>query len=171
MRCTWWWALYGANIINCTSKYCWYIGQDPIWCLRRCHQGFSRDFWAGSATSAMEKRGGGVQGSSIQAPWRPSGSGMRSTSKRLGAGLMIWSFLRHKRWVSPTFSFWDMRDTNWGWVDCFTHVLLAMTEMTFVIGWLWIQLILFCQLAGITGNCPQALLELHYQHVTTGLDN
>jgi hypothetical protein len=34
----------------------------------------------------------------------------------------------------------------------FARVLLATTEMSFEIGWLRIQLILFYQLAGITGN-------------------
>jgi hypothetical protein len=34
----------------------------------------------------------------------------------------------------------------------FVCMLLATTEMTFEIGWLQVQLILFCQLAGITGN-------------------
>ncbi|CAG8975500.1 hypothetical protein HYALB_00004819 [Hymenoscyphus albidus] len=37
----------------------------------------------------------------------------------------------------------------------FARVLLATTKMTFEIGWLRIQLILFCQLAGITGNRPE----------------
>lgn len=45
------------------------------------------------------------------------------------------------------------------------RVLLATTEMTFDIGWLRIQLILFCQLAGITGNRPEALVELRYRHL------
>ena len=44
----------------------------------------------------------------------------------------------------------------------FTHVLLSMMEMTFQCGWLWIQLLLFCQLAAITGSCPGALLNLRY---------
>lgn len=47
----------------------------------------------------------------------------------------------------------------------FTRVLLTTTEMTFAKGWLQIQLIFFCQLAFITGNHPQALLDLRYQHL------
>ena len=47
----------------------------------------------------------------------------------------------------------------------FARVLLATTEMTFDIGWLRIQLVLFCQLAGITGNRPEALVELRYRHL------
>jgi Protein of unknown function (DUF3435) len=47
----------------------------------------------------------------------------------------------------------------------YARVLLATTEMSFKIGWLRIQLILFCQLAGITGNRPDALVELRYQHL------
>ena len=44
----------------------------------------------------------------------------------------------------------------------FAHMLLSMTEMTFQCGWLQIQLLLFCQLAAITGSCPGALLNLCY---------
>jgi len=47
----------------------------------------------------------------------------------------------------------------------FTRVLLATTLMTFEIGWLRIQLIFFCQLAGITGNRPEALINLRYRHL------
>jgi hypothetical protein len=47
----------------------------------------------------------------------------------------------------------------------FAHVLLATTMMRFQIGWLWIQLILFYQLAGITGNRPEALVNLRYRHL------
>ncbi len=42
----------------------------------------------------------------------------------------------------------------------FARVLLSTTQMIFEIGWLRIQLILFCQLAGITGNRRGALIEL-----------
>ena len=42
----------------------------------------------------------------------------------------------------------------------YARVLLATTEMTFDIGWLRVQLVLFCQLAGITCNRPEALVEL-----------
>jgi Protein of unknown function (DUF3435) len=45
------------------------------------------------------------------------------------------------------------------------RVLLATTEMTFDIGWLRVQLILFCQLAGITSNRPEALVELRLRHL------
>jgi hypothetical protein len=47
----------------------------------------------------------------------------------------------------------------------YARVLLATTEMTFDIGWLRVQLVLFCQLAGITGNRPEALVELRYRHL------
>ena len=49
----------------------------------------------------------------------------------------------------------------------FAHVLLAMTEMLFniSISWLHVQLILFSQLADITENQQQALIELHYWHL------
>lgn len=47
----------------------------------------------------------------------------------------------------------------------FVRVLLATTEMTFEIGWLRVQLILFCQLAGIMGNRPEALVELRFRHL------
>ncbi|KAI3032155.1 hypothetical protein CBS147353_919 [Aspergillus niger] len=45
----------------------------------------------------------------------------------------------------------------------FARVLLSTTEMTFVCGWLRIQLLLFCQLAAITGSRPGALLNLRYR--------
>ncbi|KAH6700576.1 hypothetical protein BKA61DRAFT_495876, partial [Leptodontidium sp. MPI-SDFR-AT-0119] len=45
----------------------------------------------------------------------------------------------------------------------FARVLLATTEMTCDIGWHRIQLILFCQLAGNTGNRPEAVVELRYR--------
>ena len=47
----------------------------------------------------------------------------------------------------------------------FARVLLATTEMRFAIGWLRIQLILFCQLGAITGNRPEALVNLRYRHL------
>jgi hypothetical protein len=47
----------------------------------------------------------------------------------------------------------------------FARVLLATTEMTFPCGWFRIELILFCQLAAITGSRPQALLDLQYRHL------
>ena len=47
----------------------------------------------------------------------------------------------------------------------YARVLLATREMTFQLGWLRIQLILFCQLAGITGNRPEALVQLRYRHL------
>lgn len=47
----------------------------------------------------------------------------------------------------------------------YTRVLLATTEMSFLIGWLRVQLILFCQLGAITGNRPEALVELRYRHL------
>ncbi|EGC45157.1 conserved hypothetical protein [Histoplasma capsulatum var. duboisii H88] len=47
----------------------------------------------------------------------------------------------------------------------FARVLLATTDMLFLIGWLRIQLILYCHLAGITGNRPEALLEPRYRHL------
>jgi hypothetical protein len=37
--------------------------------------------------------------------------------------------------------------------------------MTFQCGWLRIQLILFCQLAAITGSRPGALLNLRYRNL------
>jgi hypothetical protein len=48
-------------------------------------------------------------------------------------------------------------------------VLLATTEMLFLIGWLRIQLILFSQFAGYTGNRPEALLQLRYRHLNLTL--
>jgi Protein of unknown function (DUF3435) len=47
----------------------------------------------------------------------------------------------------------------------FARVLLATTQMTFEIGWLRVQLILFCQLAGITGNRPESLVNLRSRHL------
>jgi hypothetical protein len=47
----------------------------------------------------------------------------------------------------------------------YAHVLLTTKEMTFQLGWLRIQLILFCQLAGITSNRPKALVQLQYRHL------
>lgn len=47
----------------------------------------------------------------------------------------------------------------------FTRVLLSTTEMTFPCGWLRIQLLLFCQLAAITGSQPGALLNLRYRNL------
>ena len=47
----------------------------------------------------------------------------------------------------------------------FACVLLATTQMTFEISWLRVQLIIFCQLAGITGNRPEALVDLRFRHL------
>lgn len=45
----------------------------------------------------------------------------------------------------------------------FARVLLSTMEMTFQCGWLRIQLLLFCQLAAVTGSRPGALLNLCYR--------
>ncbi|KAJ5267492.1 hypothetical protein N7478_010477 [Penicillium angulare] len=45
----------------------------------------------------------------------------------------------------------------------FARVILSTTEMTFPCGWYRIQLLLFCQLAAITGSRPGALLQLRFQ--------
>ena len=47
----------------------------------------------------------------------------------------------------------------------FACVLLATTDMNFDIGWLRVQLILFYQLATITGSRPEALVNMRYQHL------
>ncbi|OAT08575.1 hypothetical protein BDBG_17071 [Blastomyces gilchristii SLH14081] len=44
----------------------------------------------------------------------------------------------------------------------FARVILTTTEMTFLYGWYRIQLLLFCQLAAITGSRPGALLKLRF---------
>lgn len=44
----------------------------------------------------------------------------------------------------------------------FARVVLSTIEMTFPCGWYRIQLLLFCQLAAITGNRPGALLKLRF---------
>lgn len=51
----------------------------------------------------------------------------------------------------------------------FARVLLSTTEMAFSCGWLRIQLILFCQLAAITGSRPGALLRLRYRDLVLTL--
>jgi hypothetical protein len=38
-----------------------------------------------------------------------------------------------------------------------------MTGMTFPCGWYRIQLLLFCQLAAVTGSRPKALLQLRFK--------
>ncbi|KAB8212991.1 hypothetical protein BDV33DRAFT_210635, partial [Aspergillus novoparasiticus] len=45
----------------------------------------------------------------------------------------------------------------------FARVLLSTTEMTFECGWLRVQVLLYCQLAAITGSRPGALLNLRYR--------
>ncbi|EEH39300.2 hypothetical protein PAAG_01762 [Paracoccidioides lutzii Pb01] len=63
---------------------------------------------------------------------------------------------------------WEKRPKGTMYVDDlaeFARVMLATTDMLFLIGWLLIQPILFCHLAGITGNRPAALLELRYRHL------
>jgi hypothetical protein len=47
----------------------------------------------------------------------------------------------------------------------FALVLLATTHISFEIGWLRIQLILFYQLTAIMGNRPEALIHLRYRHL------
>jgi len=47
----------------------------------------------------------------------------------------------------------------------YCRVLLCTTQMVFIVGLLRIQFILFNQLAGITGNRPEALLMLQYRHL------
>ncbi|KAJ5111736.1 hypothetical protein NUU61_001366 [Penicillium alfredii] len=51
----------------------------------------------------------------------------------------------------------------------FARVILSTTEMTFPYGWLRIQLLLFCQLAAITGSRPGALLNLRYRDLSLTL--
>ncbi|KAJ6000886.1 hypothetical protein N7481_001295 [Penicillium waksmanii] len=45
----------------------------------------------------------------------------------------------------------------------FARVILCTTEMTFPCGWYRVQLLLFCQLAAITGSRPGALLRLRFR--------
>ncbi|KAJ5776688.1 uncharacterized protein N7511_001699 [Penicillium nucicola] len=45
----------------------------------------------------------------------------------------------------------------------FARVVLSTTEMTFRCGWYRVQLLLYCQLAAITGSRPGALLNLRYR--------
>ncbi|OGE48455.1 hypothetical protein PENARI_c028G03021 [Penicillium arizonense] len=45
----------------------------------------------------------------------------------------------------------------------FARVVLSTTEMTFPCGWYRVQLLLYCQLAAITGSRPGALLNLRYR--------
>ncbi|KAJ5961006.1 uncharacterized protein N7479_008156 [Penicillium vulpinum] len=45
----------------------------------------------------------------------------------------------------------------------FARVILSTTELTFPCGWYRIQLLLFYQLAAITGSRPGALLELRFR--------
>ncbi|OQD78924.1 hypothetical protein PENANT_c071G10263 [Penicillium antarcticum] len=45
----------------------------------------------------------------------------------------------------------------------FARVILSTTEMTFPCGWYRVQLLLYCQLAAITGSRPGALLNLRYR--------
>lgn len=47
----------------------------------------------------------------------------------------------------------------------YSRVMLSTTEMTYQLGLLRILTILFGQLAGITGNRPEALVELRYRHL------
>lgn len=51
----------------------------------------------------------------------------------------------------------------------FARVLLTTTDMTFTCGWPRIELLLFCQLASITGSRPQSLLDLRYRHLQLNL--
>ncbi|EEH37650.2 hypothetical protein PAAG_08068 [Paracoccidioides lutzii Pb01] len=44
----------------------------------------------------------------------------------------------------------------------YLHVLLAMNGMEFLVSWLRGELILFCQVTGITGSQPDALTQLQY---------
>jgi hypothetical protein len=46
-----------------------------------------------------------------------------------------------------------------------TQAILSTTEMGFKLGWLRIELLLYCQLALITGSRPKALLDLRYRHL------
>jgi hypothetical protein len=65
--------------------------------------------------------------------------------------------LSHEKRESATMYVQDLAE--------FARVLLATTEMSFDSGWLRIELILFCQLAAITGNRPEALINLRYRHL------
>ena len=51
----------------------------------------------------------------------------------------------------------------------FARVLLSTTEMTFECGWLRVQVLLYCQLAAITGSRPGALLNLRYRDLLVTL--
>jgi hypothetical protein len=47
--------------------------------------------------------------------------------------------------------------------------ILGTTKMNFEIGWLRIQFILYCQLGALTGNRPDALVNLCYRHFKLAL--
>jgi hypothetical protein len=65
--------------------------------------------------------------------------------------------LDHRKRESATIYVQDLAE--------FARVLLATTDMNFDIGWLRVQLILFCQLTAIIGNRPEALVNMRYRNL------
>jgi Protein of unknown function (DUF3435) len=51
----------------------------------------------------------------------------------------------------------------------YTGEILGTTKISFEIGWLRIQFILFCLLGALTGNRPGALVHLQYRHLKLSL--
>ncbi|KAK2737817.1 hypothetical protein FQN57_007375 [Myotisia sp. PD_48] len=104
-------------------------------------------------------------GSSGSAPSRPSGNGSSSSTKlRPGGGSPSASSPSHRMKIADekalstepigkgTMYVEDLAE--------YCRALLATTEMLYLVGYLCVQVILFCHLAGYTGNRPTALLEI-----------
>ncbi|KFX90409.1 hypothetical protein V490_06472 [Pseudogymnoascus sp. VKM F-3557] len=105
-------------------QYCSYIKKDPVQCFRDVTIRFLKGFlsWVGKKIDEMIIR----QGQDL----------IKFVADQKG--------LDNSKRESATMYAEDLAE--------FSRVLLTTTQMTFAIGWLRIQQILFSQLAGITGN-------------------
>ncbi|KAH6668376.1 hypothetical protein B0J14DRAFT_675079, partial [Halenospora varia] len=155
------------------DQYCTYIREDPVQCFQKVSAKFLYGFLCWVCDQRRGKGGRRRPGikhtSSLETFWkwylmvyrRETGKKIDDMVQVHGQDLVKVAAkekeLDDTKRESATMYVEDLAE--------YARVLLATREMTFKLGWLRIQLILFCQLAGITGNRPEALVQLRYRHL------
>ncbi|KAE9373871.1 hypothetical protein N431DRAFT_407568 [Stipitochalara longipes BDJ] len=154
-------------------QYCTFVNKDPIKCFQEVDAKFLYGFLSWVCDQRRGKEGRRTPGightSSLETFWKQylqvytqeTGGKIDEIIQRQGQDVVqivaIDKELDNTKRESATMYVEDLAE--------YARVVLATTHMTFEIGWLRIQHLLFCQLAGITGNRPEALVELRFRHL------
>ncbi|KAH8585358.1 hypothetical protein B0O99DRAFT_679450, partial [Bisporella sp. PMI_857] len=155
------------------DRYCTFIKKHPVQCFQEVSANFLYGFLCWVCDQRRGKRGRRRPGikhtSSLQTFWKwylivyRLETGMKIDGLVQVQGQNVLKVVATEKELDNT-----KRESATMYVEDlaeYARVLLTTREMTFQLGWLRIQLILFCQLAGITGNRPKALVQLRYRHL------